>query len=108
MSEVAFGSPITYTLECGEPAISERAKYTGTADNGTYGTYPDWVKFQISGVQRAHDGRNGLTTEATVKVMVTSTWPNGTKFTETISAESARHRWKRWVDKGYKRALTNP
>ena len=108
MQEVAFGSPITYTLECGADAISERAKYTGTADNGTYGTYPDWVKFQISGVQRAHDGRNGLTTEATVKVMVTSTWPNGTKFTETISAESARHRWKRWVDKGYKRALTNP
>ena len=104
MREVAFGSPITYTLECGEPSISDRAKYTGTAVRGPY---PDWVKFQISGVQRAHDGRNGLTTEATVKVMVTSTWPNGTKFTETISAESARHRWKRWVDKGYKRALTN-
>ena len=93
-------STTTYTLICGEDAISERVKYSNSTK---YEDYPDWVKFQISGVQRAHDGRYGLTTEAHVKVMVTSTWPNGTKHTETISAEVARQLWRQWVDKGYNR-----
>ena len=100
MSEVAFGNPITYTLQCGEDAISERAKYSNSTK---YEDYPDWVKFQISGVQQVHDGRNGLTTEAHVKVMITSTWPNGVKHTETLSAEVARQLWRQWVAKGYNR-----
>ena len=93
-------STTTWTLICGEHGNSERAKYS---DSIEYETYPEQVSFQISGVQQVHDGRNGLTTEAHVKVMVTSTWPNGTKHTETISTEVARQLWKQWVDKGYNR-----
>ena len=86
-------STTTYTLKCGEDAISERAKYSNSIE---YETYPEHVEFQIEGQVNpaAADGRG---------VMITSSWPNGTKHTETISTEVARQLWRQWVDKGYNR-----
>ena len=88
-------STTTWTLICGEHGNSERAKYTNSVD---YETYPEQVSFEIKGfVSPDAPGRG---------VMVTSSWPNGTKHTETISTEVARQLWKQWVDKGYNRWLT--
>jgi len=89
-------STTTWTLICGEDAISARAKYTNSVD---YETYPEQVSFEIEGfVSPDAPGRG---------VMVTSSWPNGTKQTiGTISTEEARQLWKQWVDKGYNRWLT--
>ena len=85
-------STTTWTLICGEHGNSERAKYTNSVD---YETYPEQVSFEIEGfVSPDAPGRG---------VMVTSSWPNGTKHTETISAEVARQLWRQWVDKGYNR-----
>ena len=86
-------STTTYTLICGEDAISERAKYS---DSIEYETYPEQVSFEIEGqVNPAATAGRG--------VMVTSSWPNGTKHTETISTEVARQLWRQWVAKGYNR-----
>ena len=88
-------STTTWTLICGEHGNSERAKYTNSVD---YQTYPEQVSFEIEGfVSPDAPGRG---------VMVTSSWPNGTKHTETISTEVARQLWRQWVDKGYNRWLT--
>ena len=88
-------STTTWTLICGEHGNSERAKYTNSVD---YENYPEQVSFEIEGFfTSAAPGRG---------VMVTSSWPNGTKHTETISTEVARQLWKQWVDKGYNRWLT--
>jgi len=89
-------STTTWTLICGEHGNSERAKYTNSVD---YETYPEQVSFEIEGfVSPDAPGRG---------VMVTSSWPNGTKQTiGTISTEEARQLWKQWVDKGYNRWLT--
>ena len=88
-------STTTWTLICGEHGNSERAKYTNSVD---YETYPEQVSFEIEGfVSPDAPGRG---------VMVTSSWPNGTKHTETISTKVARQLWKQWVDKGYNRWLT--
>ena len=88
-------STTTWTLICGEHGNSERAKYTNSVD---YETYPEQVSFEIEGfVSPDAPGRG---------VMVTSSWPNGTKHTETISTEVARQLWKQWVNKGYNRWLT--
>ena len=81
-------STTTWTLICGEHGNSERAKYTNSVD---YETYPEQVSFEIEGfVSPDAPGRG---------VMVTSSWPNGTKHTETISTEVARQLWRQWVDK---------
>ena len=88
-------STTTWTLICGEHGNSERAKYSNSVD---YETYPEQVSFEIEGfVSPDAPGRG---------VMVTSSWPKGTKHTETISTEVARQLWKQWVDKGYNRWLT--
>ena len=88
-------STTTWTLICGEHGNSERAKYTNSVD---YETYPEQVSFEIEGfVSPDAPGRG---------VMVTSSYPNGTKHTETISTEVARQLWRQWVDKGYNRWLT--
>ena len=88
-------STTTWTLICGEDGKSKRAKYSNSVD---YETYPEQVSFEIEGfVSPDAPGRG---------VMVTSSWPNGTKHTETISTEVARQLWKQWVDKGYNRWLT--
>ena len=34
-------------------------------------------------------------------VIIRSWWPNGTINVESMSAASARHQWKQWVNKGY-------
>ena len=89
-------STTTWTLICGEHGNSERAKYS---DSIEYETYPEQVSFQIEGqVNPAAAAGRG--------VMVTSSWPNGTKHTETISTEVARQLWRQWVGKGYNRWLT--
>ena len=88
-------STTTWTLICGEHGNSERAKYSNSVD---YESYPEQVSFEIEGfVSPDAPGRG---------VMVTSSWPNGTKHTETISTEVARQLWKQWGDKGYNRWLT--
>lgn len=85
-------STTTWTLICGEDAISARAKYKALS-------FPEQVSFQIEGqVNPAAVAGRG--------VMVTSSYPNGTKHTETISTEVARQLWRQWVDKGYNRWLT--
>ena len=86
-------STTTYTLICGADANSHRAKYS---DSIEYETYPEQVSFEIKGRLDPTAGR----------IMITSSWPNGTKHTETLSAEYARQLWKQWVDKGYNRWLT--
>jgi len=89
-------STTTWTLICGEDAISARAKYSHALE---YETYPEQVSFQIEGqVNPAADAGRG--------VMITSSYPNGTKHTETISTEVARQLWRQWVGKGYNRWLT--
>ena len=89
-------STTTYTLECGEHGKSQRAKYSNLGNLVEYETYPEHVEFQIEGqVNPAATSGRG--------VMVTSSWPNGTKHTETISTEVARQLWRQWVDKGYNR-----
>ena len=86
-------STTTWTLICGEHGNSERAKYTNSVD---YETYPEQVSFEMDA---CHSSMRA-------DVMVTSSYPSGSKHTETISTEVARQLWKQWVDKGYNRWLT--
>jgi len=89
-------STTTYTLECSEHGKSQQAKYSNLGNLVEYETYPEHVEFHMDSCHR----------NMRADVMVTSSWPNGTKHTETISTEVARQLWKQWVDKGYNRWLT--
>ena len=96
----------TYTLQCSELQSTDhwivdqngrrRRKFRDSAD---YADFPEQVAFQIESLLA------GIGIYDKEDVMITSTYPNGTKHTETISAEVARQLWKQWVDKGYNRVV---
>jgi len=86
-------STTTYTLICGGDAAAHRAKYANTPE---YKSYPEQVSFEMDA---CHSSMRA-------DVMVTSSYPSGSKHTETISPDAARQLWKQWVSKGYSRWLT--
>jgi len=85
----------TYILK--EPDSKIGFVYPGDVYSGNV-ISPEWVAFQIKGFLSQQQTINPAS------VIITSSFPDGTKHTETLSAEVARQLWKQWVDKGYNRA----